>query len=244
MRFSDTIPTSRPHRRVFYFPHLPDSDVVDIAYFHVLTLNLGGVKTNRSFTMKFNPELFAERELDILLKTYPDPDNPAIVAPFVKEILALVRKFSKSGQSGGSAPSTAAALTDTIKKLCLYKPICDLTGLDEEWVEVVEQTGVPSLFQNIRCGQMFKEGKDGCPYYLDAVVFKEGDDQFTSNPGVFRSDGSHIPSSLYIKTFPFKPKTFYIDVIQKKVNDDYELYVRNEKQLGAVFKYYSLEPGY
>lgn len=194
--------------------------------------------------MKVIPPTFAERELDILLKTYPDPDNPATVAPFVKEILALVRKFSKSGQSGGSAPFTAVELADTIKKLCLNKPISVLMGLEEEWVEVAEPMGIPGLFQNVRCGAMFKEGKDRCPYYLDAVVFKEGDDQFTSNPGVFRSDGSHIPSSLYIKTFPFKPKTFYIDVIQKKVNDDYEFYVRNEKQLGAVFKYYSLEPGY
>jgi len=43
------------------------------------------------------------------------PDN-AIIKPFAKEIEALVAKFNISGQSGGSAPYTAGALSQAIEK--------------------------------------------------------------------------------------------------------------------------------
>ena len=59
-----------------------------------------------------NTQKFAKRELDILAATVPD----AIVTPFAKEILALCEAFGKSGQSGGSAPYTASAISQAIKK--------------------------------------------------------------------------------------------------------------------------------
>ena len=57
----------------------------------------------------------AKREFEILKKTVKD----AIIAPFEKEILALVDKFDNSGQSGGSAPYAANAISQAVKKLCL-----------------------------------------------------------------------------------------------------------------------------
>lgn len=178
----------------------------------------------------------AQRELDILVKSLPD----AIIEPFIPEIIALCDKFGNSGQSGGSAPYTATALSQAIKKLCLQEPICDITGLEEEWVDVTDFNDGRQWYQNNRCSAVFKDGEDGRPYYLDAIVFKNQKGYtFTSNRGSILSDGSKVPSSLYIKKFPFKPKTFYIDVIDKEIaKDDWEHYVKNENQLKAVWKYY------
>jgi hypothetical protein len=77
---------------------------------------------------KSNALKFAEIELDILSKTVEDP----IVRDFIPEILALVDRFGKSGQSGGSAPTVATVIANTFKKLCLFEPITPITGIDDE----------------------------------------------------------------------------------------------------------------
>ena len=79
-----------------------------------------------------NTYKFAKQELDILATAVPD----AIVIPFRNEILALCEAFGRSGQSGGSAPYTANAISQAVKKLCLHEPLWDVTGHKEEWVDV------------------------------------------------------------------------------------------------------------
>jgi len=182
----------------------------------------------------------AIREFEILEKTVKD----AVIVPFKDEILALVDKFGNSGQSGGSAPFTAGAISGAVKSLCLQKPICDITGIKEEWNETSK-----GVFQNNRLSSVFKEGKDGRPYYLDAIVFQgQKGSAFTSNGSVKLKDGNTIVSRQFIK-FPFKPKTFYIDVIETEWADKDEKVkkagggwwtsvVKDESQLVEVFKYY------
>ena len=82
-----------------------------------------------------NTQKFAQQELDILAATVPD----AIVTPFAKEILALCEAFGNSGQSGGSAPYTASAISQAVKKLLLQEPICDVTGHENEWGDEEEK---------------------------------------------------------------------------------------------------------
>ena len=106
-----------------------------------------------------NTKNFAERELDILVKSNTDPENRPIIEAFIPEILALVDKFGNSGQSGGSAPYTASALSSAIKKLCMQEPICPITGIDEEWVDVSELCDGKIVYQNRRCSALFKDGK-------------------------------------------------------------------------------------
>jgi hypothetical protein len=178
----------------------------------------------------------AKRELEILSKFLPNKDNRPIVEPFKKEIIALCERFGKSGQSGGSAPYTAAALANTIKKLLLQESICPLTGIDEEWVDVAEIAGRP-LYQNNREGGVFKEGKRA--HYVDAISWKTPKGICYHSNNVIMPDGSIIGSVQYIKKFPFTPKTFYIDIIEEEVaKDDWVFYVKNEKQLEKVWKYY------
>lgn len=185
---------------------------------------------------------YAERELDILMKTVDKP----VIRDFIPEILKLVDKFGKSGQSGGSAPMVATALSQAVKKLCMQEPICDITGIHDEWVAVSEHMG-KTIFQNSRCGGLFKDDKG--IHYNSAIVFR-GDktSTFTGN-GVSLGNGKTIGSSQQIKGFPFKPKTFYIDVLETEWADKDEKVkkvgggwwtsiIKDEKQLKEVFKYY------
>lgn len=175
---------------------------------------------------------FAERELDILVKS-AQPDNRPIIEPFIPEILALVDKFGKSGQSGGSAPYTAGALSEAVKKLCLQKPICEITGMEDEWGECAE-----NVFQNSRCSALFKDGKDAQAHYLDAIIWKT--ENGTTWGGVAYLNDKKVLSRQYVKSFPFTPKTFFIDVIEKEVaKDDWEFYIKDEAQLKEVFEYYN-----
>ncbi len=192
-----------------------------------------------------NSQSHAKKELEILAKTTPD----AIVTPFTKEILALCEAFGKSGQSGGSAPYTASAISQAVKKLMMFETLSPLTGEDSEWSDVAEISNGRPMFQNNRDSGVFKDGKDGKAYFIDAIVFNGDIGGGFTGSGVMASNGETIGSVQYIKEFPFKPKTFYIDVIdhrwkdkdekQPDVNGDWWTHsIKDEKQLTEVFEYY------
>lgn len=187
-----------------------------------------------------NTAKYAASELDILSAAATDPENRPLIEPFRDEILALAEKFGASGQSGGSAPFTATAISQAIKKLLLQEPICDITGVDDEWTNVAEYSGGEEVYQNKRCSSLFKKGKDGKPYYLDAIIVKTPSGAtYSTNAGAFLGDGTKVYSRNYVKSFPFRPKTFYIDVLEKEIaKDDWEFLIKDEKQLEAAFNYY------
>lgn len=210
-----------------------------------------GVKANRIDNMT-NTQKFAKQELDILAATVPD----AIVTPFAKEILALCEAFGNSGQSGGSAPYTASAISQAVKKLLLQEPLCDVTGHENEWSDVSEMGNGSILYQNSRCSALFKDGINTKPHYLDAIVWKgvEDWDTFTGRVYIDDKDFELIGSSQFVK-LPFKPKTFYIDVVHVPISKEeaekrdlhyiedgnsecYYTILKEPKQLEKVFKYY------
>jgi len=188
-----------------------------------------------------NTQLFALRELEILSKSSTDPHNRPLVEPFIPEILALAEKFGLSGQGGGSAPYTATAISHAVKKLLLQEPICPITGIAEEWINMSGYGGGKDekdlVWQNRRCGCLFKDSENR-PYYLDAIIWK------TQNGGTFSGSAfltkrEIVWSRQFVKKFPFTPKTFYIDVTEVEVKKgDWEFYIKNEQQLKKVFKYY------
>jgi hypothetical protein len=190
-----------------------------------------------------NTQSFAKQELDILAATVPD----AIVTPFSKEILALCEAFGESGQSGGSAPFTATAISKAIKKLLLFEPIYPITGTDEEWVNVRDISNEDEMtYQNKRCSALFKS-KSGKCWYVDAIVKKvaqtgqcfSGDFWLSREDYLAGDKTKKIGCAHYVKSFPFTPKTFYIDVVEEEVaKDDWEMYVKDVKQLNKVWKYY------
>ncbi len=207
-----------------------------------------------------NTQKFAKQELDILAATVPD----AIITPFAKEILALCEAFGNSGQSGGSAPYTASAISQAVKKLLLQEPICDITGHETEWGETFESGKSKDITcrQNSRCSALFLEtthfvsGDVSRAYYLNAIVWKGAEDwdTFTGRVYIDDKDFELIGSSQFVK-FPFKPKTFYIDVVRVPIskeeaekrdlhyiedgfNECYYTILKDPKQLVNVFKYY------
>jgi hypothetical protein len=192
-----------------------------------------------------NTQSHAKRELELLAKTTPD----AIITPFTNEILALCEAFGNSGQSGGSAPYTAKAISMAVEKLMLQQTVAPLSGDDEEWNDVSDITNGGPMFQNNRDSRVFKNGKDGKAYFIEAIVFN-GDigGRFTTG-GSVKHNGDKIGSRQYIKSFPFTPKTFYVDVIDQRWKDKEETQpdpsgdwwshtIKDEDQLNEVFEYY------
>jgi len=205
----------------------------------------GGINCLINSKAMTNTQSHAKRELEILVANATDPDNRPIIEEFIPEILALCEKFGNSGQSGGSAPYTAQALSQAIKKLCLQETIAPLTGEESEWTHISELSG-EVLYQNNREGGVFKDGKDGKAYYIDAIVMEtEGGSRWSGKFWMSKQDylaGNRdlmVSGKGYIKSFPFKPKTFYIDVIEEEVaKDDWEMYLKDPKQLQEAYEYY------
>jgi hypothetical protein len=197
-------------------------------------------------------------ELKRLLDNAKKDGKELLIAEFVPEIEALVDKFGQSGQSGGSAPFTAGAIVDTIKKMLAHEPLGEgIMGTDDEWNDCsVFEDAEPGKgsYQNKRLSSVFKEGKDGAPYYLNSIVWKPVGKEYTFTGRVSMSEGGdkEIGSMHYIKEFPFQPKTFVIDVHEKEyrknkdgsmVEEDgggwWESWLADPKQLDEVWEYYN-----
>lgn len=192
--------------------------------------------------------LIAKQEIDILIKSHADPENRPLIEPFKDEILALCEKFGNNGDSGGSAPYVANAIAHTIKHLLLQQPISPITGIAEEWILVADDEFGP-LYQNVRCGSIFKN-ENSQAYYIDAIT-KKTQNGFEFNGPMWLSKDDYLAGNIdnkltckhFIKSFPFTPKTFYIDVIEEEVaRDDWEMYVKDPRQLEEVWKYYDRKP--
>lgn len=176
---------------------------------------------------------FAEVELEILLKQTPD----ALIKDFTPEILAICKAFEKSGQSGSSAPYVAGALANTINNLCLHQAISPMVGDDAEFIEVGTDKEGKKIFQNTRCSAIFKE-EGGNAYYLNAVIFK--DQNKNTWTGVAKTkEGKEVFSRQFVKSFPFEPLKFFIDVEEIKSENGNDFILVDDKQLDGVFNYYN-----
>lgn len=189
-----------------------------------------------------------EEELKILEKTVDptDEDGDLIIRDYIPAIRQILDIAETQGHSGFSIHYYANALANTIKNALLQKPLSPLTGEDDEWI-IHDCDGMYA--QNNRNSAVFKDKKDGQPYFLDAIVFRGQDDWDT-----FSDWCNDISSRQYIKSFPFTAKTFYIDVIREpydpeKHGEDVEIHecgefgkcvysFKDEKQLEEVWEYY------
>jgi hypothetical protein len=163
-----------------------------------------------------------KRELRILGSKLEKGDN-LVIKDFIPEIESIIEKFSKQGHSGSSAPFYSGALSSTIKKVLSFEPLSPLTGEDNEWSE-----GSQGVFQNNRLSSVFKESDNGIAYYLNAIVWSGEKEHDT-----FTGTVENVTSRQHIR-FPFKPKTFYIDVVI--VGGEYK--IKDKDQLKEVFQYF------
>ena len=106
----------------------------------------------------------AKKEFEILgWNDLPEDDMQTWV---VNNLLELLEVFSKQGHSGSSAPY----VINLFKRLANFGIIAELTGEDDEWVEVMD-----GHFQNKRCSEVFKDSKDGKAYWGFGRVFTDGE---------------------------------------------------------------------
>lgn len=187
------------------------------------------------------------RELEIMRATVDEGDS-LIIEPYVRSIREVCNDFAKEGHSGGSAPMAAGVLAQTIRAILGFQILSPLTGGDDEWNDVSEMSQ-ETLFQNKRDSAVFKN-EDGLCSYSTAIVWKGEDDYDT-----FTGSVNGIGSSHYIKSFPFMPKTFYIDVYREPYDKenpkhkdgeliscgegDMVYFIKDSKQLDEVFNYYN-----
>lgn len=170
----------------------------------------------------------AKRELKLAGLFDKDSDYNGDLATAVME---LVEVFSKQGHSGFSAHRVIKLFS----KVAGYEILTPLTGEDDEWADVSEMMCKPkgTLFQNNRCGAVFKDEK-GEAKYNDAISWRD------EKGGCWHGKAEEVSSSQTIKKFPFRPKTFYIDVIDKcKEPGISEFVIKDREQLKAVSKYYN-----
>ena len=161
-----------------------------------------------------------------------------------KAVMELIEVFSKQGHSGMSAPIVA----DIFKKLANYEPLGPITGKDEEWSDVRDYGKGEPWYQNKRYSAIFKDGKDGRAYSIDAIVKRDQNGTcwsgfaWLSEEDYKTGDRSKMVGKKgYIKSFPFTPKTFYIDVKDVEVaKDDWESFVVDPSQLDEIKEYYDL----
>lgn len=111
-----------------------------------------------------------------------------------KHVLELLKVFADEGHSGSTAPYTV----NMFKKLAMFEPLVPLTGEDWEWNECGN-----GVFQNKRCSRVFKQADrfNGQAYDIEGRVFRE------PTGACYTGAESRVPV-----TFPYTPKTEYVDV--------------------------------
>jgi len=147
-----------------------------------------------------------------------------------ESVMELIEKFSEQGHSGMSASIVASIFGE----LVMYKPLGGINGTPDEWSEVAE-----NLLQNKRLGSVFKDSMNGKPYFLDAIIWVDkatgsgwnGTAELKSNDGLFQI----ITSRQFIKSFPFKPKSFYVEV-----DGNSRITEKGKIELSKVWEYYEL----
>lgn len=186
-----------------------------------------------NYTKHFN------RELKILRDSNDSDD--LIIDKFEQAIRDIIDINSKQGHSGHSAHWYANYLSNAVKNVMLFKPLSPLTGEDSEWVDVCDD-----LYQNNRCGAVFKDKETGKSNYIDAICWR-GEEDYDSFSGMVEG----ISSKQNI-IFPFTPNTFYVDVkkvyLDKNAENECDYYADGDKiykyvikyknQLDEVFEYY------
>lgn len=135
-----------------------------------------------------------------------------------KSVIEIIDFFSKKEYSY----DLAIKIGDLFKKLIVYECISPLTGKDDEWIEISNK-----FFQNKRIDNVFKDKNN--VYYCDAIIWCPYNKKYS-----FIGIVENVSSKQFIRSFPFVPKTFYIDVIKK--NNEFK--IKNKNQLKKVYEYY------
>ena len=189
-----------------------------------------------------------EQELKIMNKNLGKRDR-LVIQDYIPAIRNILEVAGKQGHSAESIREYANALCNTIKNALLQNPLSPITGKKSEWIDVTEDKSGRKQYKNNRCSRISRDGTRGKSVYLDAIIF-QGPEKHDTFSGVVEA----ISSRQIIKSFPFVPKSFRIDVTREKYNDskhgrdvhiiicntgDYVYFIKDRDQLKEVWKYYN-----
>lgn len=126
---------------------------------------------------------------------------------------------------------------DILTKLLKYLPLSPLTLEDDEWIEYID-----NHCQNKRLSGLFKDEKEGNPYYINAVtcVNQNGISFNAGMVWIKDTNKYYLLRRAYPKQFNEFP-TIKINVEDIEVSkDDWEYYT-TEEEINKVKEFYDLE---
>ncbi len=144
-------------------------------------------------------------------------------------VLELLDVFTKQGHSGMSAGVTV----NLFKRLALHEPLVPITDKPEEWTNALggEES---TMYQHTRLSSLFKNGKDGKGYYLDAIVWQGEEDYDTFT-------GRNVKKEYYDGK-PEDLERYYEEDYTDGTKKYYKYVIKDRKQLDEVFTYYEEYP--
>jgi hypothetical protein len=154
-----------------------------------------------------------------------------------KAVMELIEVFAKQNHSGMSASIVA----DIFHKLAKHQVISPLTGEDDEWCKL--EYGDNIKYQNNRNSAVFKQ-ENGDVTYNDSIIKRCPNGTTWTGPlYLTREDAIDNINMIRVKvkSFPFTPKTFYVDVLEEEIKqDDWIMWMKDPKQLDKILEYYDL----
>lgn len=178
---------------------------------------------------------FAKRELDIaggLENGKESCERNARAREYIMDLLGVIERYP------GFLFDDESVCQNLFMKLANYDIITPLRGCDDEWGGKCGGEDIGSD-QNNRDTSVFRHKThtgDFIYTYQNAVKFIDKNGKIFTGT-VKLNDGTALSyHCCAIKTFPFTPKTFYVDVVDTL---DYSIKkVKDESQLVEPFKYY------
>lgn len=169
----------------------------------------------------------AKKELELAGFFDKDSDYDGMLGTATMELIELLSKQGHSGYSG-------SCVLDLFTKLANFKPLSPLTFDDSEWIHINDHDG--GIYQNNRNSCVFKESKDGKPYYIDAFVMRTPSG-ICWQGRLNLEDGTSI-SRCFIKDSKNMP-TIIIDIFEEEVSkDNWKTWIKDMRQLEELAIYY------
>ena len=172
---------------------------------------------------------FAKKEMEILNGKNVDEMQQLIT----KNILELIEVFAKQDHSGMSANYCL----NLFNKLAKYKPLTPISFEENQWKRIGK-----GMYQHKRNFGVFKDGKDGRPYYIHAytMCWKNEPDNCWGG-GIVLKHGRYL-RRCYIKD-PAKMPTIkiLISLEYNHGNGDWEFEKIGKRKLRELKKYYDLD---
>ena len=157
-----------------------------------------------------------------------------------KAVLELVETFSDQGHSGISA----GIVSSIFRRVADFKPLTPLTFKDEEWNDIGSLGGDEVSFQNKRNSAVFKSGKDGLPYYINAYTMQRGKTNGSCWDGSLHLEGGkRVGKCFVIDPSNLPTITITVPFIENNPKDaaDWDFLPVPESSLDELKKYYDVE---